>query len=59
MSTIAQPTTAPPIERRSAVARVIVRYPVAAFLVGAYGLGWPLLTVRAVRLPAHVHEHGH
>lgn len=35
------------VERRSRVARWIVRHPIAAFLVGAYGLGLPLLTVRA------------
>jgi CAAX protease family protein len=34
------------VERRSRVARWIVRHPIAAFLVGAYGLGIPLLTVR-------------
>jgi hypothetical protein len=34
------------VERRSRAARWIIRHPIAAFLVGAYGLGLPLLTVR-------------
>jgi hypothetical protein len=34
------------VERRSRVARWIIGHPIAAFLVGAYGLGLPLLTVR-------------
>lgn len=34
------------VERRSRAARWIIRHPIAAFLVGAYGLGMPLLTVR-------------
>jgi hypothetical protein len=37
-----------PAECRSPVARWIIEHPVAAFLVGAYGLGIPLLTVRTV-----------
>ena len=37
-----------PAERRSPVARWVIEHPVTAFLVGAYGLGIPLLTVRTV-----------
>ena len=36
----------PPVEQRNAVARFIIGHPIAAFLVGAYGIGIPLLTIR-------------
>jgi uncharacterized protein len=45
MSTTSYPTATALLPRRSVVARLIVRHPIGAFLVGAYGLGGPLLTV--------------
>ena len=45
MSTITPPVTSAAVPRRSPVARFIVRHPVTAFLVGAYLVGGPLLTV--------------
>jgi membrane protease YdiL (CAAX protease family) len=55
MSTITQPAHPAPSQRRGAVARFVVRHPIAAFLIGAYGVGGPLLTVYVtVSLPALV-----
>jgi len=45
MSTISRTTPTAPVQRRSPVARFIVRHPIAAFLAGAYGVGGPLLTL--------------
>jgi len=45
MSTITHPTPSAPPRPRGAVARFIARHPIAAFLVGAYGVGGPLLTL--------------
>jgi uncharacterized protein len=45
MSTFTQLVPTAPPRRRGVVAALIVRHPIAAFLVGAYGVGGPLLTV--------------
>jgi hypothetical protein len=45
LSTTLHPTATALPPRRSAMAGVIVRHPIGAFLVGAYGVGGPLLTV--------------
>jgi membrane protease YdiL (CAAX protease family) len=45
MSTTTRPITSAVSPPRSAVARFVGAHPIAAFLIGAYGVGGPLLTV--------------
>ena len=56
MSTVTPVSRTVPIPRRSPIARFIVRRPIAAFLIGAYVVGLPLLTIftTASSLPSFV-----
>jgi membrane protease YdiL (CAAX protease family) len=45
MNTVTPPGRSPSSQRRSGVARFVVRHPITAFLIGAYGVGGPLLTI--------------
>ena len=56
MSIVTQPARIPSPPRRSPLARFVVRHPITAFLVGAYGVGGPLLIIFTIAsLPPFVH----